>query len=230
MKSKDGIPLSGSIQNGNVLDYILDALKKIPIDLGQGSQRYATKGKVIALSLVPEGHTKKALDVGCEEGVQSKWLEGKGYTVTSIDVRKIYERALIVDVNQPLPFADASFDLLWCSEVIEHLKDPAQTIREFRRVVKPGGKMILTTPNSFFWFFRLMSLFGLSPKRLQNPEHTFFFHERDIRRLFPNAELYGYFPYVILKLTIRRFLALLTPTFVINEVKKEQFSPSREHV
>ena len=221
MKSKNGIPLSGTIQNGNILDYILDALKKIPIDLGQGSHRYTTKGKMIALSLVPRGEGKSALDVGCEEGVQTRWLEGKGYSVTGIDVKKIYEKALVVDVNHPLPFPDGSFDLLWCSEVIEHLQDPSRTVGEFRRVLKPGGKMILTTPNSFFWFFRIMVLIGLTQKRLQNQEHTYFFHIRDIRALFPDAHLYGYFPYVLLKCTIQRFLSLLTPTFVIEEEKSQ---------
>jgi SAM-dependent methyltransferase len=217
--SEKGLPLSGTLIQGTAFERFLDLLKRIPIDFGQGFQRYTTKGKVIALSLVPDGHGKKALDVGCEEGVQTKWLEGKGYAVTSIDHLPHFEGAMMVDVNLRLPFPDESFDLIWCSEVIEHLESPERTIQEFRRVLKPGGTMVLTTPNSHFWFFRLAGLFGLSPRRLQNVDHKHFFHLRDIRALFPDARLYGYFPYILFKCTIRRYLSLLTPTFVIEEQK-----------
>lgn len=78
--------------------------------------------------------------------------------------------------------------------------------------------MILTTPNSHCWFFRLAKLIGLL-KRLQNPEHLHFFNLNDMQKLFSHAELYGYFPYLLLRCTIRRGLSLLTPTFVIKEQK-----------
>jgi len=49
---------------------------------------------------------------------------------------------------EPFPYADASFDVAVCSEVIEHLKyDPAHMLWEINRVLKPGGRLILTTPN-----------------------------------------------------------------------------------
>ena len=198
---------------------IINLLKKIPIDLGQGTLRHKTKGKKLALSLVPDGIGKTAIDIGCQEGLQSQWLEKKGYTVTSIDIEKVYEKAQVVDVSKTLPFPDRSFDLLWCSEVIEHLKNPAKAIQEFRRVLKPGGRMILTTPNSGAWFFRLCSFFGLTVQKLQNPTHRQFFTLQTIRQLFPEALLYGYFPYVIVKCTIKRGLNLFTPTFVIEENK-----------
>src|SRR3989344_4267979 len=128
---------------------IIDFLRKIPIDLGQRETREKTMGKIIALDLIGEGENKRALDVGCREGIQTKWLENKGFEVTPIDIEKKFERCLIVDANKPLPFADNSFDLIWASEVIEHLDDPAKTVAEFRRVLKPGGEMIITTPNSY---------------------------------------------------------------------------------
>jgi SAM-dependent methyltransferase len=199
---------------------LIDLAKKIPLDLGQGNLRFTTRGKVIAQELVPpDGRGKRALDVGCREGAQTRWLEGRGYEVTSIDVEKLFDRASVVDADKPLPYSDASFDLLWCSEVIEHLDNPALSLAEFRRVLRPGGVMVLTTPNSHAWFYRLLALAGLPPARLQHPGHKHFFHVGDIEALFPRAALYGYFPYALLKARIDKGLGWLTPTFVIAERK-----------
>ncbi len=194
---------------------IVDLLRKLPLDLGQRGWRAKTKGKLIALSLIKQIKNKKALDVGCREGTQSKFLEKKGYKVTSIDIKKKYEKGIIVDVNKKLPFKNNSFDLIWCSEVIEHLNDPAKTIGEFRRILKPGGEMIITTPNSH----SLVFLFGLLAKKLQRKDHKHFFSIKDIKRLFPKAKIYGYFPYCILKFKIKRFIGQLSPTFVIYDSK-----------
>jgi len=198
---------------------IQNFLKKLPIDLGQGNinkgLRSKTQGKVIAESLVNNGEGKKALDIGCREGIQSKWLEEKGYDVTSIDIEKVYDKCIIANVNEKLPFEDNSFDLIWTSELIEHLENPKESIKEFERVLKPKGEMILTTPNSYFWFYSIAKLFGKSPKDLQNQGHRHFFSEKNIKELIPNGEIYGYFPYMIKKFTIRKAIGPLSPTFVI---------------
>ncbi len=193
----------------------IDLLKRIPIDLGQGSVADSTEGKQIAMRLVPSGSGKAALDVGCREGVQTRWLQSHGYEVTSIDVDKRFEGAQVVNANEPLPFPDESFDLVWCSEVIEHLEDPAVSLAELRRVTKPGGELILTTPNSYALLFRFIALFGLTPQRIQRKDHLHFFAEEDIRRLSPDAEILGYFPYMWIKRTIRGAIGHLSPTFVM---------------
>ena len=178
------------------------------------------KGKNVSVKNVDGGKT--ALDVGCREGYQSRWLEKKGYKVTSIDIEKKYSKCQVVDVNNPLPFANNTFDLIWCSEVIEHLIDPKKSVEEFRRVLKPNGKMILTTPNSYFWLMRPLHWLGLSPKKLQNPDHKHFFNEKAIRQLFPNARIYGFFPYAFLKYEIYRLIGHLSPTFVMCEKMKSR--------
>ncbi len=53
-----------------------------------------------------------------------------------------------VDLNsEPLPYAGEEFDLVTCSEVLEHLENPRGVLREIHRVLKPGGLFIVTTPN-----------------------------------------------------------------------------------
>lgn len=199
---------------------LLDSLKRLPIDLGQGNMRKTTKGKLIALSLIHGGDGKTALDAGCREGDQTSFLRKKGYRVTPIDIEKAMPDCIIVDLNKKLPFKDGSFDLIWCSEVIEHLDDPSDTITEFQRVLKEGGSLIITTPNSYCLIFRMIYLiFRLSPQKMQRADHKQFFDLQQMKRLFPDATIYGFFPYLIIKFRIRKLVGLLSPTFVVHHIK-----------
>ena len=69
--------------------------------------------------------------------------------------------------NEGLPYADESFDLVTCTEVIEHLEHYRYTLREMHRILKPGGILVLTTPNILnlksrirFLIFGFYNLFG----------------------------------------------------------------------
>jgi ubiquinone/menaquinone biosynthesis C-methylase UbiE len=53
----------------------------------------------------------------------------------------------LVPLDGPLPFADNSFDVVWASEVIEHIGDTARWLSEIRRVLAPGGRLLITTPS-----------------------------------------------------------------------------------
>jgi 2-polyprenyl-3-methyl-5-hydroxy-6-metoxy-1,4-benzoquinol methylase len=189
-------------------------LKKIPFDLGQYELRYTTKGKKIAFGLVDVGTGKKALDVGCRDGYWSEKLKLKGYQVVAMDVEPRCPKALCIDANQMLPFPDSEFDLIWCSEVIEHLKDPAFTFAEFKRVLKPSGSLVMTTPNQKFWLFRIIEAAGIPMQLLENESHTHFFSYSDIRGLVGDCDFFGYFPYWLLKLRISTAASLLSPTIV----------------
>jgi len=72
----------------------------------------------------------------------------------------------LVAEAQPLPFRDQAFDALFAGELVEHLVDPRPGLAEFRRVLKPGGVLILTTPNRL----RLANLVDRS-ERPYSPDH-----------------------------------------------------------
>jgi ubiquinone/menaquinone biosynthesis C-methylase UbiE len=55
---------------------------------------------------------------------------------------------VVADLSQPLPFEDESFDLVYANFVIEHLGRPETTFREWQRVLRPGGALVVLTSNS----------------------------------------------------------------------------------
>lgn len=81
--------------------------------------------------------------------------------------------------NQSLPYPDGSFDLVTCSEVLEHVENYRAVLREIRRVLKPGGLMVITTPNVLNMKSRLRylitgfaNLFGPLPVKNQDRFNT----------------------------------------------------------
>ncbi len=212
-----------------MLRQIVRVLKKVPLDFGQYEVRYTTKGKLIAYDLVGNGAGKKALDVGCRDGYWSEKLKSKGYEVVSSDLEPHYPPALQLDANRKLPFADNEFDLIWCSEVIEHLLDPPFTVAEFKRVLKPGGTLLMTTPNQGFWVFRLIEAFGISMSRLENEDHHFFFKYSDMPGLVGPCDLYGYFPYLLLKFRIASGASPLSPTIVLRHLNDKRIPANLHH-
>lgn len=65
------------------------------------------------------------------------------------------------DVTQPLPFADASFDCVFCLELLEHLIAPVRLLAEIHRVLKAGGRVVVSVPSPYSWVEVARELFGL---------------------------------------------------------------------
>ena len=96
------------------------------------------------------------LDAGCGGGRAMALLAAAGYRVTGIDISlAALERAhahtsgagvVAGAIDSSLPFADESFDAVLSCEVIEHLVDVPRALSEMRRVLRPGGRLFLSTP------------------------------------------------------------------------------------
>jgi ubiquinone/menaquinone biosynthesis C-methylase UbiE len=103
--------------------------------------------------LPKEGQGKKLLDAGCGSGYALYTYSQRGYECTGLDAAEgMVEnaRALNPDLDirlgdvEKLPYGDESFDYLLNIEVIRYLTDPRICIREFHRVLKPGGTALVT--------------------------------------------------------------------------------------
>jgi len=190
--------------------------KKLPIDFNQYEMREKTKGKLIAFSLAGEVEGKSALDIGCRDGYWSRKLEEIGYEVTAVDIDSNYSKCQFADANKKLPFNDSTFDLIWSTEVLEHLENPSFSVSEMQRVLKPGGKILLTTPNSNVWLFRFLKTF-VPIQKLQSEHHKQFFFIEDMKTLFPGGKIFGFFPYAVFKFKISRhgLIDWLSPVFVV---------------
>jgi SAM-dependent methyltransferase len=85
-------------------------------------------------------------------------LDGSASGVESAQAHGI--KAMLADLEQPLPFADEAFDVVVCKDLLEHLVSPIRLLQEIRRVLKKGGRFVVSVPNHFYLPFRLKMLFG----------------------------------------------------------------------
>ena len=113
------------------------------------------------LNVDPGG--KAALEVGCGGGILCEEIAGLGFDVTGIDpaahalrlaadharaagLRITYEQGS----GEAIPFRDGSFDVVFCCDVLEHVRDVGQVVAEISRVLKPGGVFCYDTLNRTF--------------------------------------------------------------------------------
>lgn len=171
----------------------------------------ARTSKQFAVDCVPAAPSLEILDVGCGSGMNSVLLAQKGHRMHGVDISDAaveqYNRngfdGRVGDIEVGLEYPDVSFDFVFCSEVIEHMTSPEVLVSEMCRVLKPGGKLVLSTPNSAFWLYRVLGVLGYTVSELQHPKHFQFFSRRSLIKLLQSAnfraeDILGRNMYVIL--------------------------------
>lgn len=186
-----------------------------------GHHRYQTA--IQLLPPPPPGAT--CLEVGGGRSEFARQLRDQGYQVIITDLnptsvqfaQQLGFQAYQQDLNDGLPlFAEAQFDGVTILEVIEHVVAVEFLLQEIHRVLKPGGFLILSTPNFVFWANRLRILFGnLS---VDEGYHYRFFTVKSLSKQLKTADF---------QIQGWRFT---TPAFGINKLRRWFKGGRRKHL
>ncbi|WP_415950577.1 class I SAM-dependent methyltransferase [Streptomyces sp. KLOTTS4A1] len=147
------------------------------VPVASGDARSLRQARMLAAALGPADSAagpSTVLDIGCGDGSAARTAAPvlAGHRVIGVDwsqdaLRRA--RSLMSDVvrgeltDGGLPLADNCADAVLFSEVIEHLVDPDAALDELRRVLRPGGHLMLSTPNLAAWYNRALLLAGVQP-------------------------------------------------------------------
>ncbi len=128
----------------------------------------------------------RILEVGCGGGALLAFLESRGYEAVGVDISeeavrlaaRAAPRCTVVRADAgDLPFEDASFDRLVSHHLVEHLPDLPVALAEWRRVLAPGGRLALCTPNRLY----------PSPHIFEDPGHVHIFERRELEEELSGA-------------------------------------------
>lgn len=165
------------------------AAGKILLDAGAGERQYATFCRHLKYIAQDFG---KYVPAECRKGISEelKW------DTSEVDI--------VCDIID-MPLEDNSVDVVLCTEVFEHLKDPIPAVREIARILKPGGKLILTAPfcslthmapyyfsNGFseFWYKEHLEAYGFEIRELTPDGNYFKYMAQELFRIIEMSEKY----------------------------------------
>lgn len=130
-------------------------MKKVPNSLAD-KRPYVVERFLLTRDLLLESNPENILDIGCNDGLLLSLLnEGiEKHGIDLLEKPQLLENTIDYlkhDVSTGLPYADGTFDVVNSSEVIEHLTDTEDFLQECYRVLKPGGRIVISTPNLHYW-------------------------------------------------------------------------------
>jgi SAM-dependent methyltransferase len=145
--------------------------------LSSGPDRARRQARMLSGILRDVAGSALILDVGCGDGsalaVAARYISGQnpphrfaGLDWSADALRQARGCGLSVvrgSVSPRLPVADGAADVVIMSELIEHLVDPDGAVAEVRRVLRPGGSLLLSTPNLAAWYNRGLLAVGIQP-------------------------------------------------------------------
>ena len=174
------------------MDYFDRIWERVPA--GAEPERFALRRDFL---LAGVGPGERVLDVGCGEGAFTAALSAAGARPSGVDVaaepvRRARLRHPELDFRLAcgaLPFAAGEFDVVWAGEVLEHVLDGVGLLDEVRRVLRPGGRLLLSTPDHSRRLVVWLGLRRAAFERHFDPrsDHVRFFTARTLAVLLEEA-------------------------------------------
>jgi len=140
--------------------------------------RYIHTKRLEIVKALVTGNKGKLLDCGCGEGHLLQEVGGEKYGIDSshFALTKARERNPDAEILKGdlthLPFDDSSFDMVICSEVLEHIRDYRSAVSEIIRITKKAGRMVITVPNERNWTFGRLAMLRF-PVKLKDHLNSF---------------------------------------------------------
>jgi SAM-dependent methyltransferase len=137
---------------------------------------------------------RRALDMGCGDGRLGAELRADGLVAADVSavalerarVRLPEARLVELEPDAPLPFDDSHFDLVLLAETLEHVRDVQLLLSELRRVLRPGGRLAVTTPAHGRLTALTLALRGFEHGFDPLSPHLRFLTRRSLRELLDN--------------------------------------------
>jgi SAM-dependent methyltransferase len=215
---------------------------------GHPMQRFWHRGKLVMIDQLIRPHLRggsRLLEIGCGAGNLLLQATVAGSYPVALDlsmqaltfVRSRLEEArsgpdapngflCTQAIGESLPFPEDTFDCILLSEVIEHLEAPEISIQEAIRVLCPGGRLLVTTPNyRSFWPLMEWAVdrLNMAPK-MAGEQHISRFHPSSLKRML--VESGSGLEYTGSIYSLSPFLALLSPEWAERQLQRELNSRS----
>lgn len=172
---------------------------------------------------IPRSSNLKVLDAGCGEGHLLRILyedepggQYYGADITEVALERARSRCPFARLNRTsllhTGYPDGFFDVIVCTEVLEHIYEYQDVLRELKRILKLGGLFIVTFPNEFIW---TLGRFILGRRPVKVPDHVASFVPKTMKSLV------GLKP--IKRVHFPRWLPFFLSTGALMEFEKEDF-------
>jgi glycosyltransferase involved in cell wall biosynthesis len=135
----------------------------------------------------------RVLDLGCSGGQLGERLRALGHHVTGIEIERIagvgdrLDLVVEADLDDGIPAeAGTGYDVVIAADVLEHVREPESLLVDIRRVLAPGGCLVVSVPNFGHWYPRTrvaLGAFDYDRRGILDRGHVRFFTRRSFRRL-----------------------------------------------
>jgi 2-polyprenyl-3-methyl-5-hydroxy-6-metoxy-1,4-benzoquinol methylase len=158
------------------------------IERGQGR-----RARLVDQAVPAQGRTRRLLDVGCASGLFLEMMQRQpGWQVEGVELNAAAAQATSVRLGVPVfsgpferaSFPSAAFDAITLWDVLEHLHQPGDALRELRRILRPGGVLFVRVPNAASY---VATLCGRHWSGYDLPRHMTLFTPRTLARALAQA-------------------------------------------